>query len=44
MGRMRNMPKSDWGGALVALLLILASSFFGTLIAGLALLFLFGLI
>lgn len=44
MGKMRNMPKSDWGGALLALLMILASSFFGTLLAGIALLLLFGLI
>ena len=41
---MRNMKQSDWGGALLALLMILASSFFGTLIAGLVLLFIFGLI
>jgi hypothetical protein len=41
---MRNMPKSDWGGALLALLMILGASFFGTLAAGLALLLVFGLI
>ena len=41
---MRNMKQSDWGGALLALLMILGASFFGTLAAGLALLFLFGLI
>ena len=38
---MRNMPKSDWGGAIVALLLILGASFFGTLAAGLILLSIF---
>lgn len=38
---MRNMPKSDWGGAIVALLLILGASFFGTLAAGLVLLSIF---
>ena len=38
---MRNMKQSDWGGALIALLLILASSFFGTLGAGIILLLLF---
>ena len=38
---MRNMHGSDWGGALIALLLILGSSFFGTLGAGIILLLLF---
>lgn len=38
---MRNMQRSDWGGALIALLLILGSSFFGTLGAGIILLLLF---
>ena len=41
---MRNMQRSDWGGALIALLLIVSASFFGTLAAGLALLLVFGLI
>lgn len=39
---MRNMPKSDWGGAIVALLLILGASFFGTMTAGIILLLIFG--
>lgn len=39
---MRNMKQSDWGGALIALLLILGSSFFGTLGAGIILLLIFG--
>ena len=38
---MRNMKQSDWGGALIALLLILGSSFFATLAAGLILLSIF---
>lgn len=41
---MRNMVKSDWGSAVLALLMIVGSSFFGTLIAGLALLLIFGLV
>lgn len=42
--RAESLPNKDWGGALLALLMILASSFFGTLIAGLVLLFIMGLI
>lgn len=42
--RNNGLPNKDWGGALLALLMILASSFFGTLLAGLALIFLLGLV
>lgn len=38
---MKNMKQSDWGGALLALLMILGASFFGTLAAGMILLLIF---
>lgn len=38
---MRNMKHANWGSAVLALLLILGSSFFGTLAAGIILLLLF---
>ena len=38
---MRNMKHANWGSAVLALLLILGSSFFGTLGAGIILLLLF---
>lgn len=39
---MRNMKHANWGSAVLALLLILGSSFFGTLAAGIILLLIFG--
>jgi hypothetical protein len=40
---MKNMKQSDIGGFLVALAIIMGASFFGTMAAGLALIWLFGL-
>ena len=40
---MRNMKHANWGSAVLALLLILGSSFFGTLAAGIILLLIVGL-
>jgi hypothetical protein len=41
---MRNMKKSDWGSAVLALGLIMGCSFIGTLTAGIALLLILGLV
>ena len=40
---MKNMKHADWGSAVLALLLILGASFFGTLLAGILLVLIFGL-
>ena len=36
-------PSKDWGAALLLFLMIMISSFFGTILAGLALVLIFGL-